>query len=161
MALEATRRAFAAVTEIRRTHLGGKWLQLPKIPPVLSESIVAREVLSDHSPFFGTPESVERGGKDADLIVTLGKEEFSVEVKTTGRQGFSYLYEKDILSPYLAWLSLGDDLEGGTLYPPMLHWVKDPRVCFSGPRKITLPVFLRLASGHVQSHSVSLSVRRI
>lgn len=126
------RQAFAFVSGLRKSNPLGKHIQLPKIPSILSESIVLNWFRTD-SPIaelrgyeFGL------GGRDsADILAEKpGQEPRKVEVKATGKAGFQNFMEKDVRADYIVWLHFGDYFENSARNHVEAYVVVNPRTYF-------------------------------
>lgn len=155
--IEALKTSFAAIQQIRETIRGGHHVQLPKLPSILSESLVAREIRHQRGPFWPTPVVVARGGRDADLVVLNGSVRELVEVKATGRQGFQYFSPKDVATDVLVWIAFGGALEAGKLDAVPAHWVQKPSRFWAGATKISLPGFLRAGGKAIATTTLRLA----
>jgi len=135
---KALKEAFDAIAAIRRKHgVVGSLVQLPKIPPLFSESIVYR-ILDDQKLFSKL--RFRNEGRD---IIGLGPkgERTLIEVKSTGSNAFQYFSRKDIESDWLIWVHFGHHFEGakGTI---TVYLLRDIRNQFPTPRKIHLKTVL-------------------
>ena len=148
---QTLRTAFGDIRDIRANLPFGNLIQLPRIPPILTESWVAHEISDGHAPFWQQPVVVMRGGPRADLLVRPSSGPDSlVEVKGTGNEGFSMFSAKDISTDVLVWVSFAGffDAELGTA--PKAYWLKDPGTVFTElDQKITLPRFRKRGDGRV------------
>ncbi|MHB8585220.1 MAG: hypothetical protein ACYDDF_05215 [Thermoplasmatota archaeon] len=145
-----------AIQHIQSTMKGGKHVQLPKLPSILSESLVSREIQQGRSPFWNGPLRVARGGRDADLAVTTTDRRHLIEVKATGRQGFQYFYKKDINADFIVWVAFGDGLETGLLEPVPAYWLQTPSRFWVEPLKISLPAFLKAGGPEIRTTTISV-----
>lgn len=98
---EALIKAFRSVSTIRRDYgEAGALVQLPRIPPLISESIVYWMLKS--RPDLITLD-FRKSGRDLIGTATDGSV-IPIEVKATGRQAFQHFGEKDITSKWLFWV---------------------------------------------------------
>jgi len=101
--------AVAAYVEQRRAAEPlASHIQLPKLPPILSESIVGLLLLNGAIPLPGVAAviAVEPAGIAGDLFVTTPAGKVRVEVKGTTR-GFTLFNAKDVTAPFVIWLDVG------------------------------------------------------
>jgi hypothetical protein len=101
------------VTNLRKTNPLGAHIQLPKIPSILSESIVLNWFRADCPIEELRGCKFALGGRDsADILAEKpGLKSRSIEVKATGQAGFQNFMEKDIRADYIVWLHFGDYFE--------------------------------------------------
>ena len=84
-------------------------IQFPKIPPVLSQSIVVHlirdrrilhQVVNVGAAKFGSRD-------EADVMIVDGSRTVRVEVKGTGSKAFEHFGEKDLRADYIVWVHFG------------------------------------------------------
>ena len=98
---EALIKAFRSVSTIRRDYgEAGALIQLPRIPPLISESIVYW-MLKSRSDLITL--DFRKSGRDLIGTATDGSV-MPIEVKATGRQAFQHFSQKDITSRWLVWV---------------------------------------------------------
>lgn len=99
------RNTFAHLRQLKRRKNLAKHIQYPKIPPILGESLVMHMIKVGKILQDLDITKVELGGKIADIIITTkSNKKLKIEVKSTGQQEFTQLYEKDIAADYLVWV---------------------------------------------------------
>jgi len=135
----------------------GILVQLPKIPSILSESIVASEVQHGRGPMWKGPVQVMPGGAKADLIVKWKSKEFRVEVKGTGRQGFQNLVAKDVAADVLVWVDFGNFFEDEFDSPVVAYWVSKPSSIFPDSMKISLQNFRKRCGTALRARNIRIS----
>ena len=146
-ALVAVRASFRAIQQIRRDFHGGRHVQFPRIPSILSESMIAREIRLGRTPLWQEPGASLPGGRSCDILAKVGENEYKVQVKATGSQGFQYLGPKDIVSDVLVWLHFGSFFEKDERLPLECYWLPRPSSLFTRDVKISLPKFRHLGAG--------------
>lgn len=149
----ALREAFRAISRIREKHAGGCHIQFPRIPAILSESIIAREIRNGRAPWWKNRSQIRRGGRIADLLVSTRPER--VEVKATGRQGFEEFGPKDIKADVLVWLDFGGYFEDGR-GSAIAYWLRNPGAVFKRRKKLSLPEFRELAGNRLKIRKVKV-----
>lgn len=143
------RRYFDAVAVLRRESTLAQYLQNPKIPAILSESVAASLISRDNlipslsrarRPAPGEPRHADLVAERADGSVA------SVAVKATGAQGFQNLTSADLQCDWLVWIHFGEyflvpgpsALDVFTLPRPAAH--------FPATGKLSLPNLRALGS---------------
>ncbi len=154
--LVAVRAGFRVIQRIQSDLPGGRHIQLPRIPSILSESMVAREIRLGQSPLWQEPGTVAPGGRSCDLIARVGNENYTVQVKSTGSQGFQYLGPKDIVSEVLVWLHFGAFFEGDERVPVECYWLHRPSNVFQRDVKISLPKFRQLGAATLRQTTIRI-----
>ena len=147
--------SFEWLQKLKTSHDLGYHIQFPKIPSVLSESIVAHLLkdgrLGVHPPNVFV--EAELGGKQADIICTTKDgDKILCEAKTTGNQGFQYFSDKDIRADLLVWVHFGPFFEGVRSTPIMFFILEKPSLVFKQSRKISLAAFKREAGSRLIVH---------
>lgn len=114
-------------------------IQFPKIPSILSESIIYH-LLSENRLLLGIDiKSVCFGGRIADIIATTSQlEELKVEVKATGTNAFEYFGEKDVNSDILVWVHFGDFFISAGNTGIEIFVIQEPSRFFTEPVKLRL-----------------------
>ena len=102
------------ITKARLRFPLARHIQYPKIPSILSESIVAAAISKGHILCDEPINSVTFGGKQADLIARLRTGgQLKIEVKASGPNGFVSFGPKDYSADYLIWLLFGNIFVNG------------------------------------------------
>jgi hypothetical protein len=103
------------ITALREREQIAKYVQYPKIPPALSESLAVHALrngtlLKHQGPFS----AVDLGGRVADIIATTtsGKT-LRIETKAAGTEEFATFGPKDYEADFLLWLLFGDLIRNG------------------------------------------------
>lgn len=98
------RNAFKAALIQRDSHLLAKHIQLPKIPSILSEAIIAS--LIEKKRILNELHVIELSSNHglADIVARTKDRVIKIEVKSTGESAFQQLGEKDIKADVLVWL---------------------------------------------------------
>ena len=154
----ALREGFTAIRQIRNSRSQGRLVQFPKIPSILSESVVAQEILAGRGVRLKGPVLVRRGGTKADLVVKSKGKELRVEVKGTGKQGFGALGPKDVNADVLVWIAYGAFFEGDSDTPITAHWLHTPRRVVRGgkiPSRISLGEFITRSGRSLKSETLT------
>lgn len=133
-------KTFAYIKELKSKNPLAEKIQFPKIPPILSESIIINLIRKNKIlKELGSIVDVNFGGRKADIIVkTKANNEFKIEVKATGKSAFEYFGEKDISSNYLIWIHFEDFFLDLNKQTADIFIVKNPSQYFNEPIKITL-----------------------
>src|SRR3989442_1719313 len=152
--LVAVRASFRAIQQIRRDFPGGRYVQLPRIPSILSESMIAREIRLGRTPLWHEPGASMPGGRSCDILAKVEEKEYKVQVKATGSQGFQYLGPKDIVSDVLVWLHFGSFFEKDERVPLECYWLPRPSNRFQRDVKISLPKFRQLSGGTLRQRPI-------
>jgi hypothetical protein len=103
------------VTELRGREQIAKYVQYPKIPPALSESLAVHALrdgmlLTHVGPFS----SVDLGGRVADIVATTAMgTTLRIETKAAGTEEFATFGPKDYEADFLLWLLFGDLIRNG------------------------------------------------
>ena len=103
--------SFVRLTRLRKRSALAIHIQFPKIPSILTESIVIQLLSSGEllPPLRRRGYEFKLGGKLADIVASNPKhKELKIEVKATARSGFQALSEKDVNADFLIWLHFGD-----------------------------------------------------
>ena len=152
----AVRASFRAIQRIQLELPGGRHIQLPRIPSILSESIVAREIRLGQAPLWQELGTSSPGGRSCDLLAKVGNKVYKVQVKATGSQGFQYLGPKDIVSDVLVWLHFGAFFEKDDKLPVECYWLPRPSNFFQHDLKISLPKFKQIVAGKLRQGPIRL-----
>jgi hypothetical protein len=131
---------FDYLKDLKSENELAEYIQFPKIPPKLSESIVMH-LIAENRLLPSNIRDVDFGGSRNDLIATTNSnDEILVEVKSTGKSAFQYLGKKDISTDLLVWVHFGDFFLGNETTIEILI-VRDPSRYFDEPVKIRLSKF--------------------
>lgn len=133
------KRVFEHIQELRRENPLANKIQMPKIPPILTESICCQ-----CAPFFFGPNwEATLGGSYCDVLLQRPTKRKKIEVKATGKSQFEYFSRKDLAADYLIWINFGDFFERGTSLIEV-YILKKPSSIFPSPTKVTLEKFKKL-----------------
>lgn len=149
------RRAFQFFDQLRESNPLAEWIQYPKVPSILSESLVVhlinrRVIIGDLS------DTASLGSKGADVIVQNGcGREQRIEVKASAKQAFSEFGDKDINADILVWVHFGDLFANDDTSIEVLV-LRNPKRFFDRRRKITLATFKKCAGGDVERTVVTI-----
>jgi len=133
------REVFVFLEKLKASNALAERIQYPKIPPILSESIVIH-LIRDRKILNGLMNlgDVHFGGRAADVIVESGSKKLRVEVKSTGKNAFEYFGPKDISADYLVWVHFGGFFTQATDKSISVFTIARPAQYFTEPVKITL-----------------------
>ncbi len=134
-------KVFNYLNDLRSNNSLAERIQFPKIPPVLSESIVAHLLREHKLPLELNTEEINFGGKRANIIAKTANGEKLIEVKATGIHGFESLSERDINADLLIWVHFADFFHKKGDKPIEVFILKQPKECFKEPLKLTLTKF--------------------
>ena len=132
-----------------------KFIQRPKIPPFLSESLVVD--LGNR----GILESLECSNFDlsssnGDVVAVSSNGKVKIEVKATAQSAFQLFSNKDIDSDFLVWVHFNRYFEDDTNHEIEIFTLREPKRFFSQSRKITLAVFKKQGGKSITSIRVDL-----
>lgn len=136
--IELLRDEFAHLESLRRTQPLAAYIQFPKIPSILTESIAERALTKGLVAERLKRAIVRPGGRVADLLVSIDGRELRVEVKATGASAFQNLGKKDIAADYLLWLDFGNYFANPQRTSITIVIWEQPRERFHRECKITL-----------------------
>lgn len=131
------RDVFGYISRLKDKSELAEWIQYPKVPSILSESLVFHLVKDRILPL-----PVEDANnlkfrfrtKEGDILLEDKGAKIHIEVKATGKRKFQYLGEKDIKSDYLVWVNFEDFFENPdanqieiVIFEKIGRYVKSPR----------------------------------
>lgn len=98
------------IRAIRDNSHVGYHVQLPKIPPALSESLAVLAIRQRLLlPWIEIRSYVGFGGREADVLVGVGDgSHLRIEVKSSGPQRFATFGAKDYAADFLIWFAFDD-----------------------------------------------------
>lgn len=132
---------FGFLKDLKQKNILAEKIQYPKIPSMLSESIISHLIKENKilKELKEVTKEVVFGGRTADLIVKIRpNSEFKIEVKSTGKSAFEYFGEKDIKANYLIWMHFDDFFIEETIEPIFVYVISNPAQYFKAPTKIVL-----------------------
>jgi hypothetical protein len=134
---------FSFLDTLRQLTPLAEEIQYPKIPTLLSESLVVRL----HGRLFKGSVSAKFGKPRSDIKVMMkdGTEKL-VEVKATGESAFEFLGKRDITTDYLVWVHFGRYFHDKK-DPITIYTLSEPSKIFVAETKLVLKDFLKRASG--------------
>jgi len=103
------------ISKLRDREEIASYVQYPKIPPALSESLAVfaireNKLLASHGPF----KAVKLGGRVADIIATTDSgKTFRIETKAAGTEEFATFGPRDYEADFLLWMLFGDSIRSG------------------------------------------------
>jgi hypothetical protein len=152
--------AFDQIARLRTTDPLAEWIQYPKVPSVLSESLIVHLINRGELIAGGPGDHARLGGKKADVLYRCEDlRESKVEVKASAREAFSEFVKKDTLADYLVWVHFGESFLQGLPFTAEILFVEAPSQFFN-PGKMTLPRFKALAGAQLQTITVDTECLR-
>jgi hypothetical protein len=105
------------ISELRARCPIARYVQYPKIPTILSESLAVHAILQGRLLASTGPfSSVIRGGRKADVLaVLMDGQELRIETKASGEEDFATFGKKDYAAHFLLWLRFGKSLRESCL----------------------------------------------
>jgi len=147
---------FVHISDLKAENPLAKYIQYPKLPPSLTESLAIRLLRMGVIKGLGRYE-FQFGGNEADIIGKDSQSRLRIEVKGTTK-GFEYFGEKDINSDYLMWFDLADLLRKTDGDDHLrLYVIAQPSSHFERPVKIVISKLKRIAKKDVTSLDYGLS----
>lgn len=132
-------KVFDYIKKLKESENLANRIQYPKIPSILSESIVIHLIKEKNLLGLSEISSIDFGGRASDIIVEINHDKkIKVEVKATGKSEFEYFGEKDISADYLVWVNFGDFFLDKNRKNILIFTIKNPSRYFKRPVKITL-----------------------
>jgi hypothetical protein len=143
------RQAFQSIAKLKQRHPVAACIQYPKLPSLLSESLV----VNCGSVLFPNAKNIRLGGgRERDILFGSPKGTMTVEVKATGRSAFQSFGQKDIRADFLVWIAFGAAFEKKDGDPIRVYLLPKPGKIFDRPRKITLAQFKKEAGGKLSCY---------
>src|SRR6516162_839793 len=98
------------ISDLRVRCSVAKYVQYPKIPTVLSESLAVYAITDGYVLVSAGPyTSIARGGREGDIIATRGDgRRLKIETKASGEEDFATFGKKDYSADFLLWLRFGN-----------------------------------------------------
>ena len=115
-----------------------KHIQYPKIPSILSESIVKDLLIKKKLLSELTTTTTSTDHSKADILIHTQHGIKTVEVKSTGESAFQNFGEKDINADYIIWLHFNDLFKDRSAESFEVFIIDNPKRYFLKPVKITL-----------------------
>jgi len=145
---------FLHIIELRGNNTLAQYVQFPKIPPYLSESMIIHLIKDG----IILPEISRKlshigfGGSVADVLVKLldNNNEIKVEVKATGKSAFQKFGVNDINADYLIWVHFNEFFLNKNQKTIEIFIIKDPSRYISKPDKITLSRLLSIVGSNIK-----------
>jgi hypothetical protein len=156
------KQTFEQLGQLRAKDPLAEWIQYPKVPSVLSESLVVH-LINRGELIASCPGTHARlGGQTADVLCRQADAaESRIEVKASAREAFSEFVKKDTLADYLVWVHFGESFLQGFSFRAEILFVKTPAQFFT-PGKMTLPRFKAMTGSQLQTVEVDIaSLQRI
>ncbi|WP_456444133.1 hypothetical protein [Thermococcus sp.] len=137
--IKLVREAFGCISELKSKNDLARWIQYPKVPSILSESLVFHLVRDHILPLpIEDVSTFKFRTKEGDILFENGDDMIHVEVKATGKSKFQYLGEKDIKADYLIWVNFEDFFERKGANQVKIITFERIGKYITSPRKITL-----------------------
>ncbi|MDG6990061.1 MAG: hypothetical protein JRM99_01420 [Nitrososphaerota archaeon] len=150
------RDVFAYISDLKAKNPLAAYIQYPKLPPVLTESLAIHLLRKGEINGLSRYE-FQFGGEEADIIGRDAKTKLHIEVKGTTK-GFEYFGDKDIHSDYLLWFDFEDLLRKNRSDDHLrLYVIAHPGDHFDKPLKIVISRLKQVARSDVISHDYKLS----
>jgi hypothetical protein len=132
------RLASSQIAQLRRDNPLAQHIQFPKIPSILSESLVVHllesgDILPDLAGFRFT-----FGSKRADVIAEKNGDARTIEVKATGKSAFQNFVAKDAQANYIIWIHFGGYFTGSANPALRAFVLRKPSRYFSGRTYVNL-----------------------
>lgn len=149
------RNLFSTIQNLKNTNKIACYIQYPKIPPILSESIALNTIQNGS---LSLPiQSPQLGGNIADIIAYDKNDKLiKIEVKATGKKAFQNFGEKDIAADYLIWVFFDEFFQNSKQEVIELFILPNPILYFKSPQKITLTKFQKLTEGNLSKLQINL-----
>lgn len=150
---------FDDITNKKQKTKIARYIQYPKLPPSLTESICVhlikkKIILSELSDY-----TVSFGGILSDIMAINESETKKIEVKSTGKTAFQYVGPKDISADYLVWIHFDKAFLENNFDNILVITVKNPSQFLKNPQKITLDKLRKLVNG--QSYEKYFSIHSL
>jgi hypothetical protein len=150
------RQVFRYITNLKSTHRLADKIKYPQIPSILSESLVIhllkRNILPELSRY-----NFSFGGKKADILAKINREELKIEVKATAKNAFEYLGGKDITADYIFWVHFGEFYLNSKDKIVEIYIIKNPHTYFKNPVKITLSKLRGIIGNNLKKTEVDIN----
>lgn len=153
--IQTLRTLFKYYQELQNRSEVAKFIQRPKIPPFLSESLIVdlgnRGILEslDCSNF-------DLSSSNGDVVAISPSGQVKIEVKATAQSAFQLFSKKDIEADYLVWVHFNRYFEDEECREIEIFILREPTKIFVESRKITLPVFIKKSRATITKISVNL-----
>ena len=142
--IQSIKRNFKANDDQRAIDPLARHIQYPKIPSILSESIVFHLIKDKKILTDLTVLEITSNHKIADIVLHTQGGLKKVEVKSTGKNAFQYFGEKDIKADYLIWLHFNTLFVSEEIDFFEVFLIKNTSNYFSIPVKINLKNVLKI-----------------
>ena len=153
--IQTLRTLFRYYQELQNRSEVAKFIQRPKIPPFLSESLIVdlgnRGVLES----LGCS-NFDLSSSNGDVVAITPSGQVKIEVKATAQSAFQLFSEKDIEADYLVWVHFNRYFEDEECREIEIFVLREPAKIFIESRKITLPVFIKKGGTAINRISVNL-----
>lgn len=147
---------FSHISDLKAKNQLAAYIQYPKVPPSLTESLAIYLLRRGVIKGLGQYE-FQFGGNEADIVGSGMRIRLRIEVKGTTK-GFEYFGEKDINSDYLMWFDLADLLKKGDGDDHLrLYVIAHPGNHFDKPVKIVISKLKQIARNDVTTFDYGLS----
>lgn len=132
------KQVFLYIQELKEKESCASYIQYPKIPKVLSESLcyyfLKEKLILAHLSI----QEIIINNNIADLILKTNGKDIKVEVKATGISAFQNLGIKDINADYLIWIHFDSYFFKNSSDSVEIFIIENPSQYFPAPIKITL-----------------------
>ena len=151
-----TANVFKYYTSLKKKNKIAKFIQYPKVPNILSESLAIQLILKKKILRELSSCEVILGGNVADVIAKKLKSIKKIEVKATGAKEFQEFGPKDIKADFLVWINFGDSFLRGNFSRISVFTLKNPRKYFKKPTKIVLSKFKQIMGNRIVKYEFNL-----
>lgn len=140
--IQILRTLFKYYQELQSRSEVAKFIQRPKIPPFLSESLIVdlgnRGVLKSINCL-----NFDLSSSNGDVVAMAASGQVKIEIKATAQSAFQLFSKKDIGADYLVWVHFNRYFENDEYSEIEIFIMREPAKIFAESRKITLPVFIK------------------
>ena len=131
-------KVFFDITSIKNDTEIAKYMQYPKIPSFLSESIcihlIQKKIILNELSNY----SIDFGESLCDILAQKNMDVKKIEVKSTGHSAFQNIGPKDIVSDYLVWIHFDNSFINDIFDDIAIFTLKQPGKFIKKPQKLTL-----------------------
>ncbi len=146
---------FSHQAQLREIQPLSSHIQFPKIPSLLSESIVFH--LIDRKRLLKGEGSPRASSSRGDLELTTSDGSIKrVEIKATAESAFQYFGERDISADLLIWLHFAGMFRKSGASEIELYVCRNPKRFVPAPTKITLARYIDLTGNELQRTGINL-----
>jgi len=152
-----TAKVFKYYTSLKKKDKIANYIQYPKTPNILSESLAIQLILKNKILTELSSYEISLGGNIADVVAKKSNSIKKIEVKATGAKEFQEFGPKDIIADYLIWINFGDSFLKDDFSKISIFILKNPKKYFKNPTKIVLSKFRLILGKKIVQHEFNLS----